>query len=365
MDETPCLIFVALRGTGIDPHRDRLVYLTASALNPTAKAQTFGCFINPGAHLVNASLERMLGLPVGGLAQKPTVDHVLQSFFRYCDAMRGTRPVILVAQNGHHFQWPLLTQEMRRSRISPPTHYDLWDSLHAVRPFHEQGRVPSVRPLDIVKSWGYPTTGGDIHVLVTVLETLSRWDKAAPYEPVPERIYALLKDPNEQFIRVQQQNASNQFSNRAMVVNRSDVASVPTDTPVAPEYNPDFIPDPISVPEPAPVPQGVVVYNEACKWIDATYPDKTPEVLAFLELLQKRHNFGQKKYGQPLMTDDGRDDLEDAAQEMGDLFMYVTKALLNSRDVSGLAEHVAILQRRLADKCAPVLEEKSTPDATP
>jgi len=43
------------------------------------------------------------------------------------------------------------------------------------------------------------------------------------------------------------------------------------------------------------------------------------------ELIQQRYEFGIKKYGQPLMSSDGRNGIQDAREEMGDLVQYVFK----------------------------------------
>ena len=41
-----------------------------------------------------------------------------------------------------------------------------------------------------------------------------------------------------------------------------------------------------------------------------------------------RDDFGRKKYGVPLMTEDGRDTLQDAYEEALDLAVYLKKAIL-------------------------------------
>ncbi len=357
MSDIPCLIFVALRSTGPDPQRDRLLQITASSLNPTGIAKRFNSFVNPGANMITPRLEMGLGLDVGQLGQMVPFATVIQSFFRFCDAMRGTRTVVLVGHNAHHFQWPLLTHEMRRARVEVPGHYDLWDSLHAIRPYYETRRLSSCRPAEILHSWERPVQFqgpvSDIQSIIAVLEVLSRLGKTQPpFDPLAIRIYRLLRQANETYIQVQKQNASNQFETRRLRVNATKPVpdAKPLDTV---KYDPDFIPDLISEPEPAPVPKGIVVYEKACKWIDAFYPEKTKEVLGFLELLQKRYNYGKKKYSQPLMTDDGRDDIEDALQELGDLFVYTFKARLNSHDTAPIRAYVGILQSLLDDQALP------------
>lgn len=46
-------------------------------------------------------------------------------------------------------------------------------------------------------------------------------------------------------------------------------------------------------------------------------------------MVETRTAFGMKKYGQMLMTEDGRDTGRDAVEEMGDLLQYAYKAKMN------------------------------------
>lgn len=355
-----CVVLVVLRATGVDPHHDRLVYLSAFPLNAVTEPKRFRAFVNPGAHLVSPALEQRLSLVPGTLAHKDTAGPVLQNFFRFCREMAGEHRLVLVSHNGHHFQWPLLSQEIRRARVSVPAHFDLWDSLHAVREFPMLG---SSRPVDILETLGVPVPNDDLAALYRVLDLLSRTISAPT---AARRIYELLARPNCEFIAQQQRNASNQFATRRMAVNRTHAdRAQPTDVPQ--HYDPDFIADPISEPEPPPVPRGVVVYDRACQFLDQLQAVKSPAVLGLLELLQQRHNFGMKKYHQPLTTDDGRDDLEDARQELGDLFMYACKCRLNHRDVNELRQHLVLLQLLLSPAqdafFAPVENEAPVPSA--
>jgi NTP pyrophosphatase (non-canonical NTP hydrolase) len=61
-------------------------------------------------------------------------------------------------------------------------------------------------------------------------------------------------------------------------------------------------------------------------------------------LVEARAAFGLEKYGQPLMSEDGRDGVEDALQEAGDLLAYTYKALRNGRNLSAVEEvlHVVL-----------------------
>jgi hypothetical protein len=71
-----------------------------------------------------------------------------------------------------------------------------------------------------------------------------------------------------------------------------------------------------SLPEPPPQPHGI---------------DVTAQLLGAMEhtplrsLIEARRAYGMSKYGQSLMSQDGRNGLEDARQELGDLVQYVYK----------------------------------------
>lgn len=88
-----------------------------------------------------------------------------------------------------------------------------------------------------------------------------------------------------------------------------------------------------SVPEPPPRPHGVIVPDALCTHIQLQQPAHWQ---ALLTLVLERDAFGRKKYGQPLMSEDGRDGFEDARQELGDLLQYTYK-MYATRDERGLA----------------------------
>lgn len=89
-----------------------------------------------------------------------------------------------------------------------------------------------------------------------------------------------------------------------------------------------------SIPEPPPVPRGIIVPDALLGFLDnAQLVEKlSPEVSATLtklsNLVKERNAFGIAKYGQPLYSEDGRNGIEDARQELGDLLQYVFKVSL-------------------------------------
>ena len=79
--------------------------------------------------------------------------------------------------------------------------------------------------------------------------------------------------------------------------------------------------------------KGVAVPYELMNWIE-NHPRLSDDAKeGGVELIRKRTEFGQKKYGTVLMTGDGRDNTKDSLEELGDLLQYLYKAKLNREDV--------------------------------
>lgn len=57
-----------------------------------------------------------------------------------------------------------------------------------------------------------------------------------------------------------------------------------------------------------------------------------------IELVKKRDELGQERYGTRLYTNNGRDVLQDAREEMADLMMYLAQAGLEGADLSELRQ---------------------------
>lgn len=87
-----------------------------------------------------------------------------------------------------------------------------------------------------------------------------------------------------------------------------------------------------SIPEPPPKPRGIVIPDALCAHIQIQQPHGWQQLL---QLVLERDAFGRKKYGQPLMSEDGRNGYEDARQELGDLLQYTYKMHV-TKDIEGL-----------------------------
>lgn len=80
-------------------------------------------------------------------------------------------------------------------------------------------------------------------------------------------------------------------------------------------------------PQPKPQRKGVIVYGHLrADLVDCQFSYE------LIELVEQRYYQGLVKYGQPLMSDDGRDTLSDAIQESIDLLYYIEKGILQGKD---------------------------------
>lgn len=79
----------------------------------------------------------------------------------------------------------------------------------------------------------------------------------------------------------------------------------------------------MSIPEPPPKNKGIPITERLIALLQ-----KHPDTDRLVDLICERDAFGRAKYGQPLMSDDGRNGIEDARQELGDLLQYVYKCRL-------------------------------------
>src|SRR5690348_13449887 len=95
--------------------------------------------------------------------------------------------------------------------------------------------------------------------------------------------------------------------------------------------------------QPNPKPNGIVVFNLIQSYLDRVQ-DKSynNEVL---EQLYKRFNFGLQKYGQALMSDDGRDSIRDANEELLDAIQYIIKCKYNKCDLAPIKKTLYILNQ--------------------
>lgn len=94
----------------------------------------------------------------------------------------------------------------------------------------------------------------------------------------------------------------------------------------------------MSIPEPDPVMEGVCVPEALIQFIQqdnnglTEFTELAPYADKLVQLVRDRDTFGRSKYGQPLMSKDGRSGVEDAKQELGDLLQYLFKCALNGEE---------------------------------
>jgi hypothetical protein len=101
----------------------------------------------------------------------------------------------------------------------------------------------------------------------------------------------------------------------------------------------------MNINQPPPVQRGVAVSPLLLKWIDTEKSCLTNQEANLLtELIEQRCKYGLEKYGQPLMSLDGRDCVVDCMQEAADLLQYAFKAKLNGRSIDLRAQLWPVLK---------------------
>ena len=98
-----------------------------------------------------------------------------------------------------------------------------------------------------------------------------------------------------------------------------------------------------SKPEPHPLNHGKDIPQLLIAWISSNFTQTIKDDA--INLIHERDNYGYKKYGQHLMSEDGRNTIEDARQELGDLLQYVFKAKINNEDISKIRDLLPILNK--------------------
>lgn len=97
-----------------------------------------------------------------------------------------------------------------------------------------------------------------------------------------------------------------------------------------------------SLPEPSPKDAGEPVTPALVAWIQAQGLDEQTkrEVIAGIE---ERSAFGAEKYGQVLMSLDGRDSVNDAVQELIDALQYIQAARMKGQSLDRLKPLLSLL----------------------
>lgn len=89
--------------------------------------------------------------------------------------------------------------------------------------------------------------------------------------------------------------------------------------------------------QPAPHNVGIPISPLLISWLEKLNLYQTAD------LVRNRCEFGISKYGQMLMSGDGRDSVKDALEEIGDCLQYTFKALHNGEDITSLREPLKAL----------------------
>lgn len=106
----------------------------------------------------------------------------------------------------------------------------------------------------------------------------------------------------------------------------------------------DEIEDIMNAEQPNPLNNGIEVTPKLIEWIQSQ--EKIEKIVKddVIALVRSRYELGLQRYGQPLMTEDGRITIKDALDELGDLLQYVYKGKLNREDMQKVKNMMPVLQ---------------------
>jgi len=106
----------------------------------------------------------------------------------------------------------------------------------------------------------------------------------------------------------------------------------------------------ISNPEPPPKNEGINIPSVLITWLKFRSGSEDA-----VKLIESRDRYGLEKYGQHLMSKDGRNDIIDAKQELGDLMQYVMKAKINKKNLSEIRKlskfYIELLYPKVELRC--------------
>lgn len=112
--------------------------------------------------------------------------------------------------------------------------------------------------------------------------------------------------------------------------------------------------------QPAPKKGGVEVYSLFDKYLKHT-TGETNEYLR--KKLSDRYEFGKKKYGQALMTEDGRDSVRDAEEEALDLIYYLVSCVHTGKNIDNLKIMVHTINDIILNKETEIWRNKQSEEA--
>jgi len=212
---------LSLRATGLDVHQDRVVEMCVAPLVTNRNVPAFHTYVNPG-EIVRAETLAVYGITAHQLSRAPMFAFAMERMLVWL-GVGPERTTILVAHNGNKYQWPLMTQELRRARLPMPGNVWLWDTIHLCRRLYPK-QLPSMRLYDINASF-FPnktnpgTAREDIEILRCILPCVARCVARSSKPLPPERVYAQLEESNEEVVANANKEDSRPFCGSQLCVN--------------------------------------------------------------------------------------------------------------------------------------------------
>lgn len=109
--------------------------------------------------------------------------------------------------------------------------------------------------------------------------------------------------------------------------------------------------------QPVPKKGGVEVYGILQKYLKGT-AGESDEYLQ--QKLKERYDFGKKKYGQALMTDDGRDSVRDLEEELLDTVYYLASNLHTKKNIDKAKMMIKAINGMIEKSSSDVVDHKQS-----
>ncbi len=119
--------------TGIDPLKDRVIYLCAHHLKTGDRFKRLVGQSNP----IPTSVIRNLKISPSKLSNAKSFKNVMHDLLTWMTSVISSPDgdIYIVSGNGHRFVFPILTKEMRRYKTSIKNTFVLWDTLYTLHRF--------------------------------------------------------------------------------------------------------------------------------------------------------------------------------------------------------------------------------------
>lgn len=122
------VVLFDLETTGL-PHDCGITQIGALHLDTR---QTFCRFVNPGKP-IESEAARITGITDAHVANEPPFSEVFPKFVEWLEQQNAEKPVLLIAHNGHRFDFDRLARHLSKHNIAAPEHWFACDTLEILK----------------------------------------------------------------------------------------------------------------------------------------------------------------------------------------------------------------------------------------